>query len=255
MRRLPLAPPRRSGFTLIEVVVALAVMVIIGTITWSTMASTLDMRDYLEEADVTSRSARVALDRLARELEVAFLTNNTSAVNTYRTVFVGEDGTDTDTVWFATLTHQRRYRNSRESDQTEITVWADDDPEHPGTMVLYHREAPRIDHEPDQDGAIAPIARKVTRFDLTYLDGSTGEWTDEWDSTGIEQTGKLPRAVQIVLGLQAPDPDDEDETVVRHYVRTVMLETAGEIKQSLLNSNSGNSNSGGLGGALSGGRL
>ncbi len=234
-----------SGFTLIEVVVALAVMVVIGTITWSTMASTLDMRDYLEEADVTARSARVALDRIAREVEVAYLTEDpNSKLNTYRTVFVGEDGSDTDTLWFATLTHQRRYRNSRECDQTEITIWADDDPEYQGTSVLYHREAPRIDQDPDMDGAVSPLARKVTRFDLSYLNGQSAEWVDEWDSNSVEYSQRLPRAVQIVLGLQATDPHDEDETIERIFVRTVLVETGSRVRQSLLNSNSGNTGGG-----------
>jgi len=241
----------RAGFTLIEVVVALAIMLVIGTLTWSTMAGTLQMRDIMEDQDATARSARVALDRIARELEVAFLTENTGAVNTYQTVFVGKDESDVDMLWFATLTHQRRYANSRECDQTEITVWGEQDPDHPGEMVLLHREAPRIDQEPDQDGAIAPLARRVSRFELRYMDPESAEWTDEWDSTGIEQTGRLPRAVQIVLGLNAPDPEDDDEesVVERLYVRTVMLETADQIEKSLLNSNSGSSG-GGLAGAI-----
>ena len=231
----------RSGFTLLEVLVALGVMVVIATIAWSTVAQTMDLRDYLDEADTLNRSARVTLTRLSRELEV--LTNNTSAVNTYRTVFVGKDQDDEDEIWFATRTHRRLYRDSRECDQTEITIWTEEDKEDRGKLVLYHREAPRIDQDPDKAGAILPLARSVTRFDLRYLDSKTGEWSDEWDSTAVEHTNTLPRAVQMVLGLSGPDPDDPDSNIERTFVQTVLIDAASEIKKSLLNSNGGTTRS------------
>ena len=72
-----------------------------------------------------------------------------------------------------------------------------------------------------------PIARGVTRFDLRYLDGQTGEWKEEWDTNGSETPNRLPRAVQIVLELTSKDPNgDDDDTVTTPYVRTVMLSMA-----------------------------
>ena len=69
-----------------------------------------------------------------------------------------------------------------------------------------------------------PLARGVTRFDLRYLDGNTGEWRDDWDTNGSETPGRLPRAVQIVLELTSPDPNgDEDDFITTPYVRTVMI--------------------------------
>ena len=142
----------RSGFTLIEVLVALGVMVIIAVLTWETVAGALMMRDYLEEEDELERSAKVALQRISRELSLAYLTENTAAVNTYRTVFIGQDNDDTDVVWFATRAHRRTYATALESDQAEITLWTEPDPEISGRVVLLHRESPRVDEEPDRDG-------------------------------------------------------------------------------------------------------
>ncbi len=226
-----MTPRRRPGFTLLEVLVALGIMVLIGAMAWETMASGLKMRDYMETEDEVTRAARIALDRIERELSLAFLTKATTAVNTYRTVFVGRDDADTDQIWFATKAHRRRYANSRECDQAEITYWTEDDPESRGRQVLLHRESQRIDHEPSKDGAIQPLARNVTRFDLRYLDPTTNEWSDEWDTTGSEQPNRLPRAVQVVLTIMAPDPDDDAE-VPRSFVRTIILETADPIRRS-----------------------
>lgn len=241
----------RAGFTLIEVLIALAVMVVIATIAWSTLSSTLEARDLLEQQGRIDREARIALGRIARQLEVAYLTANTTAINTYRTVFVGQDDDTTDRLWFATLAHRRTAAGTRQCDQAEITLWTEADPDHPGQLVLLERESHRIDQYPDKGGDILPLARGVSRFDLRYLDPTTDEWRDDWDSTGPETSGRLPRAVEIVLTLLGPDPDDADQTVEHPFVRTVALQMASELKRSLLNSGDRTIGSGGmLGGTL-----
>lgn len=232
----------RGGFTLVEVVVSLAVLSMIGVMAWTTMSSTLMARDLLQQEDEIDRSARSAMDRIQREISLAFLTKNLQAIQSYQTVFVGKDSSDCDQIWFASKSHRRTRKAARESDQTEITLWCESDPDNRNRSVLLHRESQRIDHEPDKDGAIAPLARNVERFDLRYLDNRTGEWTDEWDSLGSEQTNRLPRAVQVVLVLVAEDPMDKDELVERTYVSTVFIETAPRLQRSATASNGGAAN-------------
>jgi len=218
----------RRGFTLIEVVIALAIMVVIGTLAYSTLAASIQLRDIMEEDDAIARSARIALDRLTREVSLAFL-SETANPNTFQTVFTGRDESGGAAMWFTTTSHRRTYRNSRASDLTEITVWLEDDPEDSTHSVLLHRESGIIDQYPDQGGAILPLARKVTRFQVAYLDNQTGEWTDEWDSAGAETPNRLPRAVQLVIGLARPDPDDDDDFIEQVFVRTVYLERAAPL--------------------------
>ncbi|MEL6345020.1 MAG: prepilin-type N-terminal cleavage/methylation domain-containing protein [Myxococcota bacterium] len=225
----------RSGFTLIEVVVALAIMVVIGVLAFSTLAGAVEMRDTMEASDKTSRSARIALDRLSRELQLAFLSQNFNPL-TYQTVFIGRQSGDESTLWFATTSHRRAYHNSREADQAEITVWTEDEEEGEG-MVLLHRESGIVDQEPDEGGSIMPLARNVTQFEVAFLDSRNGEWISEWDSTGVDTPNTLPRAVQIVLGLSEPDPLDDDDTIERIFVRTVYLERGPRIQTNLLGSN------------------
>lgn len=186
------------------------------------------------------------MDRLGREISLAFLTSNVAAVASYRTVFVGRDSDEQDTIWFATRSHRRTYYNSHESDQTEITLWVEPDPEDRSRLVLLHREAPRIDNYPDKDGVILPLARNVTRFDISYLDPEKNEWKSEWDTTGADTPNRLPRAVQVVFGLSGPDPDSDDPKDRKEYpyVKTIILETAPEIKRSLLNGSSGGTGKG-----------
>jgi general secretion pathway protein J len=216
---------RRAGFTLLEVIVALAILALIASLTFGTIASALNTRDALEADDAVNQSARIAMSRIRRDLSLAYLTTNTTAVNTYMTLFVGQNA-DPDRLWFASLSHQRLYRGARESDQTEITYWTEDDPNIRSAKVLLRREAPRIDNAPERDGVIAPVAFGVTGFDVQYLDSQTAEWREEWDSTGVDTPNRLPRAAMVTLTLLAPDPDDEEQTVERTLSTTVLLEFA-----------------------------
>jgi len=217
----------RRGLTLIEIMVAMAIMALIGSISAGTLATSIDALEIMEDAGGSSRSARIVMRRITKSLELAYLTPNRTAVNTYRTVFVGKDEGDEDQIWFATLGHQRKIRDSRECDQAEITLFMDDDPDDKDTKVLFMRESPRIDQYPDKGGRPMPLARGVSRFDLRYLDGTTGEWRDEWDTEGSETPGRLPRAVQIVIEITSKDPNgDEDDVITTPYVRTVMLAMA-----------------------------
>ena len=213
----------QRGFTLLEVVVALGVLTVIAMLSFQAVAGALRAREFMEAQEDFDRSANTALDRLDRQLSLAYMTSNTTAIDTYRTVFVGKDGDDLDEVWFASMGHQRRIRDSRECDQTEITFWTEADPDNGKAAVLLMREAQRIDEKPDEDGVINPLARNVERFDLRYLSSKTGEWSDDWDSTGADQANRLPRAVQIVLVLLGPDPDDPEQLSPHTFVRTVEM--------------------------------
>ena len=160
---------------------------------------------------------------------MAYLTPNTMALERYQTVFVGEDH-NPDTLYMATLAHQRLYINSRECDQTEVTVWTEDGPSERGDgQVLYHREAPRIDEEPDEQGRVYPMAYNVEEFNLRYLNGTTNEWADDWDSRGADTPYVLPRSVEIGLVLLGPDPADPDRTVEVPFLTSVILQYANPL--------------------------
>ena len=115
----------RRGMTLIEVVIALAILALIAGISVGMLTGTSQLRDVVVNSDVQLRSARNAMSRLQKELRIAFLTSNRNAVGTYQTVFIGKDQGDQDQLWFATMSHHRKYFNAAEGDQAEITLWTD----------------------------------------------------------------------------------------------------------------------------------
>lgn len=218
----------RQGVTLIEAIVAISIIVVMSGIAVSLMGNAVKTREVLAERDETTRAARVVMSTLRRQIQLAYLREDTAAAETFQTVFVGRDDSP-DKLWFTSLSHQRLYRDSRECDQTELSVWTESDPDGPG-YILYQREAPRIDHEPDEDGRILPLAYNVRTFELRYLDPTTNEWRDEWDTRGTDTPNRLPRAVQIGLTLLGRDVDDPDRTVEMPFFTTVRLEYADPLK-------------------------
>lgn len=230
---------RRRGLTLLEVMAAVGITLMMGIMIWDTMRNSVEFNQALSLQDQTTRSARVALSRLRRELALAFLTEHRQAIESYETVFVAEDN-NPDTLFFATGAHHRLYRNSRECDQAEVTLWVDSGPDNRGDGdVLYHRESPRIDEEPAEGGKVYPLAYNVQNFNLRYLDPKTNEWLDEWDSRSGDTANRLPRTVEIGLELIAIDPKDPDRTVEVPYLTSVNLEYADRLTPSLMSSGGG----------------
>lgn len=225
----------RRGMSLFEVMIVVVILVVMSTMTWSVLMSTVDARDYLSQRDDVARSSRVAMEKLRRELQHAYLTTNTGALNTYQTVFVGVSD-DPDKLIFATLSHQRLYRNTRECDQTEVSVWVEPAPDRKDGYILYHREAPRIDERPAEGGKVLPLAYNVRSFHVRFLDSLNGEWVAQWDTRSVDTANRLPRAVQLALVLMAPDPEDpEHKTVDVPFVTTVALQFAAPLVKSAFN--------------------
>ncbi|MEQ1501484.1 MAG: type II secretion system protein GspJ [Myxococcota bacterium] len=226
--RLQTTRRARRGMTLVEVIVALAILLIMSALIFESLQNSITFHNILGARDETVRTARAAISKITRDLQLAYLTPNRTALGSYQTVFVGYDD-DPAKLYFATLNHQRLYLDSRECDQAEVTVWAEQAPkEHGNGYILYHRESPRIDQYPDEQGVIWPLAYNVRTFSLRYLDQVSGEWRTTWDTRSGDTPYRLPRAVEIGLVLIAPDPEDEagERTIDVPFLSTVVLEYA-----------------------------
>ena len=233
----------RRGLTLMEILISVVLFVFISGFSLSILINTAALRDEVLSNDQYRRSARNAMNRIQRELRLAFLTENRNAVGTYQTVFIGKDQGDQDQIWFATMAHHRKYFNATEGDQSEITLWVEKGPREKGEVLL-HRESNFIDHEPEKGGIILPMAEGVKRFNLRYLNSQTNEWQEEWDSTGVDTANSLPRAVEIILEIEYRDEENYVQT--QTYLSTVLLELAKPLTRSLLSGSGSGPKLGGM---------
>jgi general secretion pathway protein J len=215
---------RARGFSLVELLIAMAVTATIGAMTIGAFAQVDRASQVARAQGERYAAARLALSRMAREVSMAFLSDNydrTRFRNEPVTLFVGRD----DRLLFTTMAHQRLYQDARESDQAVVEYTVEADPDVPGEQALFRREKLRLDDEPDRGGRKDLVASHVTGLTFAYRDRQRGEWAREWTTKGVENAGKLPSRVRFDLEVKLADGRTERfVTETRIEMRTILRE-------------------------------
>jgi len=197
---------RARGMTMIEVVVAVAILAMVAVMIHGVVDSLSRGKKGEGMRSERSHQGREALQRIARDLSSAYLSMHVptnQALVTGKTGFVGRGSSQFDRVDFTAFAHRRTDRDSHESDQAEVGYFAVKDPEVPDKMDLVRREQTPIDLYPLKGGVVNAVAEDIEEFHVRYLDPVTGLWADTWDSTQVSgQPNRLPLAVSIRLALK-----------------------------------------------------
>ena len=197
---------RSRGMTLLEILVSLGVMAMISLMIYGAFDSMGRGRRGEALRSDRARQGRDAVDRMARELQSAFLSMHqplSPALQTRMTAFIATNSAQYDRVDFTAFAHRRVERDAKESDQAEIGYFVVKDPDVDGKMDLVRREQAPIDLDPRRGGVVNVIAEDVETFDIKYLDPLTGAWGDTWDSTTLTaQANRLPVEVKITIALK-----------------------------------------------------
>ncbi|MCA9534909.1 MAG: prepilin-type N-terminal cleavage/methylation domain-containing protein [Myxococcales bacterium] len=214
-RRHPRAQRAQAGITLIEAMIALTIMGIVATMVWTAFSQTSRSKARVEEDLDRMHVIQMALERMARELSMAYVSTHrpaSPALLTVHTAFIGHDHGGRDRVDFTSFSHQRLYRNAHESDQNELSYFVTRDPEDGRRQVLARREQNRIDDDPTRGGQVEIMVNDVTSFELEYLDPTSKQWVRSWDTTqGTGQVNRLPSQVRITL--EVPHHRDRNRTL------------------------------------------
>jgi len=195
---------RQRGMTLIELLIAMAILAFIGILVFASIDGMRRSRQGVERINDRYREGRLAMARIARELQSAYLTAHApidESLQVVKTSFIGEPGSPAARLDFNSLSHRRLSAGTHESDQIEISYFGSEDPERNGVIDLARRVAPP-DLEPRRGGKVEVLATDIDLFQLEYLDPLTGVWREEWDSTSVVgEKGRLPVQVKVVLVL------------------------------------------------------
>lgn len=190
---------RAKGFTMIEAMVAITILSIVTALIWGGFSQTARNKQRLEEDLDRHHGINAALDRMSRELSMAYVSaqlNRNQALQVVRTSFVGER----DRVDFTSFSHRRLRRDAHESDQNELGFFVAHDPNEAGQRVLARREQNRIDDDATTGGRVQILLENVESLELEYLDPLSGEWLTTWDTTqATMQPNRLPSQVRILL--------------------------------------------------------
>jgi prepilin-type N-terminal cleavage/methylation domain-containing protein len=199
----------QSGMTLIEVMIAIAILVVMMSLAWKTIANTSDTKKQFERYEERNHELRMALSRIVRDFEAAYLSLNEdpNAVNR-RTMFIAKSSFKLPEVRFSTLGHRVLWADANESEQTVIQYMPHDDPNHSGVIDWVRREQRRSSNlQPSEEAADYDIlVHDIAGAKLEFWNWKNSEWQNTWDSTQIDgQKGFLPSRVRITLITKGPD--------------------------------------------------
>ncbi len=198
----------KRGFTLLEIILAVTILALVGTMIYGGFAQTALNKARVESDVDHYRTVHMALERIVREVTMAFVSTHVNPsldLRTVLTAFVGTDRGADDRLDFTSFSHRRLYRNARESDQNEISYFVTEDPDQPGEQVLARREQSRIDEDPRRGGKSQILVRGVQEFNVEYFDPVLSEWVENWATDDqFGQPNRLPAQVRIRLTVKDP---------------------------------------------------
>ena len=206
----------KRGFTLLEVILAVAVLAVVGTMVYGGFSQTALNKARVEEDVDHSRIVHMALERMARELTMAFVSTHANPsldLRVVETAFIGKNNGKDDRVDFTSFSHRRLYRNARESDQNEISYFVTQHPDDRDVQVLARREQNRIDEDPRRGGKSQILVENIEEFNLEYFDPLLSDWVQAWDTEDVlAQPNRLPTQIRILLSVKDPRRRGETQT-------------------------------------------
>jgi prepilin-type N-terminal cleavage/methylation domain-containing protein len=213
--------PNSEGFTLLEVLVASAILSMVLAILYGVFSQTLTSTQRAEEQSAQSRAARIVLLRIGDDLQASFpfapdnprFVGKTSRGQQFPDAFLS----------FVSLSGLPLTSEGHAGDWYEIEYELVPDPRLAPARQLVRR-ARFAQTMPDSttsrattagrasEGETLPLLTGVQGLRFRFFDGRT--WHDEWGTTPTQ--AKLPRAVEVELYLarkRTKASSREEETV------------------------------------------
>lgn len=215
---------RKTGFTLMEVVIAIAITSFIGVVIGVSFNTTIQNKEIIETQAEHYRMLRTAMNRMVREIGAAYVSDRYDPKR-YRDAydrpsnFVGKR----DQLLFTSLSHQRLYSDAKESDQMviEYIVKSSPDPKAKGRQDLVRREKVLLEERMERGGSEESLFEGAKKIEFQYWNSERKQWEDEWDTRRSERKSILPTRVKITLSAV-----DESGKEVKYTTQTrIMLNT------------------------------
>lgn len=197
MKRQP-----QSGFTLMEVMVSMAIIAGMVTLIWGSFSISSRTKKKVEEIEERYHQIRLAMNRMAREISMAYLSKNDQMGTTNpRTLFVSQQSSSVDELMFSNMAHLRMEEDAKESDQCVIRYYPAADPENRSQTNLMRRESRRLgDQKPGEEGPAYIMLEDVEELHFEFFDVAAHEWKEIWNTRSADgQPDRLPSKVRVKL--------------------------------------------------------
>ena len=204
-----------DGLTLIELLMAISILVIMMSIAYGALSQLMRSKVLLDDSRDASFLANAVLNRLIRELQLAYseaplLQNETAGQRGgIALYFSGEKNTASanrraDRITFvAQEGGQYLPDGGTHSGLVQISYRLEEDPERrrdrQAPYYLVREELPYIRPVEDAYEKILyfPVADNIESLEFSYFDGQRREWTDSWGNPPRRE--RLPTLVRLTL--------------------------------------------------------
>jgi prepilin-type N-terminal cleavage/methylation domain-containing protein len=223
---------KQQGFTLIEILIAVIILAFMATMTGSSISRSLKLKAKLDKEIEDDSQLREVVALMTKDINLAFHWSDPQSIlkqqiiqealvknkpnpypnfdkqefipNEKLTAFMGE----ASAVYFTTLSNERQFKNSQESDQAEVAYYLKDMrslKEKKMTKTLVRRISPILDGDVMQGGKETNLLENIKSLKFRYLseeskDLSENSWLESWksqDTIDIKMRNKFPAAVEV----------------------------------------------------------
>jgi type II secretion system protein J len=191
----------QSGFTLLELILALGMISMLAVSLYATLRVAFKARDSATAGILPMRSANVAMEMLAQDLESALPPTGLLA-GAFIGIQAGDANARMDTLEFYCVGTSDSLEPPRSAGMRRVNLGMVQSPDGQGYVLVRRSNSNLLsptEVAPDEE----VLCRNVRSFSLRYFDGSL--WHEEWDSTQMGDV--LPMAVEVSIQIQtSPDP-------------------------------------------------
>jgi len=191
------------GFTLFEVLVALAILGVVLSLLYLTFHQSMMVLAETDDRAEVIRQGRMVLERISSDLEGAVLLPQTEVFAAYRTGLVGrstKEGNDfLDRLDFTSVTPQAAAAEGGWGFR-EIGYSLDRSPGRKG-LTLFRRQERLGDRDLLRGGRSLAVCDGVRSLGFSYFDRQ-GKRGKEWNSLEGERRNQLPSRVEVHLRME-----------------------------------------------------
>lgn len=199
-----------KGLSLLEVVIALALLAVMSLTIYSGASRTLSQQERATDQAERLQGATMALSRLSRDLKTAYIVKSNDMLGARfegEITFLGKE----NRLDFVSFSNLRYIRDAKESDSLELSYFLESDPNNEEAYILMRRQSKLIDSDLQEGGRNYPLLYGVKTLQFEYLPINSEEWVKEWDAFSLKGNNQIPRAIKVVIEMFYPNDEATTE--------------------------------------------
>jgi general secretion pathway protein J len=204
-----------SGFTLLEVLLALAIFSMIALTTSNQINVIRNTKDaalgQIEQFDAIRSAIAIIRDDLGQTFHKRYRDLGTDLQRRVQrseaaphTLFDGRS----NQIIFTSLSHRNFYATRRDGQQAEISYFLQPS-SRSGLTSLMKRESPLIDGDLFEGGSLYNLLDQVSLLEFKYWDDKLLKWIDDWNSDAGTTRDTFPKAVKMRVATVDPKSKKE----------------------------------------------